>query len=105
VDAAVAIPGTGLGAVLAVIISYVLKQLATDRSAAAADRADYRTAITAEQERTRAAEQRVEEERRRADAAQTIIDDERTRRRQAEADAAVLAADLAGCRAELKRLR
>lgn len=94
------VPAAGLGGVIVVLVGYLLKALASDRSdfrdRLATERADYQERIAAERARTVAAEARLAEERARADAAEDRTDAEAGRRRQAEEACAVAVAEMRG---------
>lgn len=79
------VPAGGLGAILLTLVGYLLKQIP-------ADRADYRTDLVEERERTAAAEARTKAALERADLAQAQVDEERRLRREAETAAAAAAA-------------
>lgn len=82
------VPAGGLGAVLIILVGYLLKQIP-------ADRADYRKDIAEERKRTAEAADRAE-------LAQLQVDEERQKRRDAESAAAAAEAKVAAQRAMLK---
>jgi uncharacterized protein YdaU (DUF1376 family) len=82
------VPAGGLGAILLILVGYLLKQIP-------ADRADYRRDVAAERKRTAEAESRITAANDRAEFAQLQVDEERQKRRDAEGVAAAAEARVA----------